>query len=60
MFCLFLSGHFTQVLLYLCCFFHRDLFEWDTAKKAAIENFKKEREYMHTTTVNLVAKTLQL
>lgn len=39
---------------------YKDLYEWDKSKTIAIENFQKEKEFMHSTTASLIAKTLQL
>lgn len=49
-------GHLHVFLFY----FYRDLYAWDKSKDTAIENFKKQREFMHTTTANKIAKTLKL
>lgn len=39
---------------------YRDLFKWNKAKQIAIDNFIKERPFMHQTTASLVAKDLEL
>lgn len=39
---------------------YKDLYDWDKSRSAAIQNFQKEREFMHTTAVNLIAKALEI
>lgn len=39
---------------------YKDLYDWDKSQSIAIENFQKQREYMHTTTAELIAKALEL
>ena len=40
-----------------CC---RDLYQWDQARQAAIDNFQKHYAEMHNTTAKEVAKDLHL
>lgn len=38
----------------------RDLYGWDKARKMAVENFKANRKFMHSTTAGLVAKEIHI
>ncbi|XP_064604430.1 leukotriene A-4 hydrolase-like isoform X1 [Liolophura sinensis] len=39
---------------------YREMYQWEVARPAAVENFKKQRPTMHNTTASLVAKDLHL
>ena len=40
--------------------FYRDLNQWDAAKEIAVENFKAQRNFMHSLTATMVAKDLNV
>lgn len=49
---------FFQTVKMFCLF--RDLYNWETSRAQAISTFQANRNQMHNTTVNTVAKVLHL